>query len=248
MGAPAGQPAVGPASRYFELDRVADAALMRMPSDVRVALGVRQPSPLQSSAPAEPTVLLLLRSRQRRMGGVRTGSLAEVLHAMCAEPTIGRRVVVDNFDGATLRHQVEATSRAGVLIGVHGAQLTGVMWMREGAALLEVMLRYGWCCSDEQLRIARQRGELARKRAAASTSANATRRSLQLGDYPAPPKCVCGGYNKPDYANMAHTFGVRYAYYDPPYVEPPQSLLLDRPSVLVNGAELARAARLLLEP
>ena len=80
------------------------------------------------------------------------------------------------------------------------------------------------------------------------TFANATRRSLQLGDYPAPPKCVCGGYNKPDYANMAHTFGVRYAYYDPPYVEPPQSLLLDRPSVLVNGAELARAARLLLEP
>ena len=65
LGAPAGQPAVGPASRYFELDRVADAALMRMPSDVRVALGLRlrtasREVPLEAADVAARRLLRLL--------------------------------------------------------------------------------------------------------------------------------------------------------------------------------------------
>ena len=237
LGAAAGQPAVGPGDRYFELDRVADGALMRLPSDVRRALGLTQ-----LFAHAEPTVLLNLRRGARRLGGLRTGTLAEVLKALCAERLMGHQLRVENFERATLRRQVEAASSASLMIGVHGAQLTSVMWMGEGSALLEILLRYGWCCQDEQLGMAQQRLEVARKLPAPPG------RPRPLGDYLAPPACrVCVGYNKPSYANMAHSFGVRYAYYDPPYIEPPQSLLLDRPSALVDAAELARAARLLLE-
>ena len=47
---------------------------------------------------------------------------------------------------------------------------------------------------------------------------------------------------------LTSRYGVRYAYLDPAFAEPPSSHnLIDRSSVLVDTAELTRAARLLLE-
>ena len=58
---------------------------------------------------------------------------------------------------------------------------------------------------------------------------------------------ACTGYAKPDYANIAHTFGARYAYLDAAFAEPARSHnLIDREAVHVDAADLARASLKLL--
>ena len=43
-----------------------------------------------------------------------------------------------NFDAVPLKEQARLTALASVMIAVHGAQLTNLIWMDEGAAVLEV--------------------------------------------------------------------------------------------------------------
>ena len=120
-------------------------------------------------------------------------------------------------------------------VGVHGAQLTHVMWMREGSALLEIHMRYGFCCAEQP--------DFTHHRAGSAPD--------DRTDDPPDPRHACGacdGYAKPDYANMAHTFGVRYAYLDAAFVSPPRNYNnVDRAAVHVDTNELMRAALLLLQ-
>ena len=97
--------------------------------------------------------------------------------------------------------------------------------MREGSALLEILMRYGYCCSAQ----------------GPETNPLAARTSACGG--------ACLGYAKPDYANMAHTFGVRYAYFDASFVEPPPvgAQPSNRNSVHVDATELAIASLQLLK-
>lgn len=59
--------------------------------------------------------------------------------ALIALPTI-------HGDSYAKRPQVRSAAAASVLISVHGADLTNMLWMRPGTAAIEVTLRYGWCC------------------------------------------------------------------------------------------------------
>ena len=224
VGSPLGQPAVGPASRYFEIDRRVDPLLIRMPRYVQRRLNL-PPLPYH-----EQTVLLLLRTHSRRLVGSSSGTVGEVMQALCSAQ-LGHRLEVQSFDRMPLRQQIGYASNAALMIGVHGAQLTHAMWLREGSALLEILVRYGWCCEGQH------------------TFKGATKNSKHAAQ-PPDPRAMCGactGYAKPDYANIAHTFGARYAYLDAAFAEPARSHnLIDREAVHVDAADLARASLKLL--
>lgn len=51
-----------------------------------------------------------------------------------------------NFADVSPADQVAAVEAASVFIGVHGSELTNVIWLRPGSVVIEVILRYGWCC------------------------------------------------------------------------------------------------------
>ena len=85
--------------------------------------------------------------------------------------------------------------------------------------VLELLLRYGWCCDPVP-----------------------TAQRAAVGD-PPQPECACSSYSKAEYANLAHTFGLRWLYLDPLFIPPPQSFSpIDRSAVVVDAEELARVA------
>ena len=212
----------------FELDLAPAAPVGRMRSAVRAAMhmsAAREAAALSSPAsPSPPTVLLLQRAKDRRLADVRTGTAAALLRALCAR---GLRVETAAFDGATpLRTQVRRVATASLLLSVHGAQLTNLVWLDPDSAVVEVLLRFGWCREQPWQRL-RATG------APAAVLAGTAR---------------CVGYHKADYANLAHAAGVRYRYFDAAYL-PPQlgSNPISRPYVLVDSDELALLAALMVE-
>ena len=152
---------------------------------------------------------------------------------------------VHSFDKLPIAEQVAHAAGAALMVGVHGAQLTHAMWMVEGSSLLEIHMRYGFCCFHQaRLQQAHLR---ASKGGAGSLSTPSDPRRYDPPD----PRRACGsceGYAKPDYANIAHTFGLRYAYLDAVYIEPLNGpgQPNDRYDVHVNAKELAHASLLLL--
>lgn len=207
-----------PAFRYFELDRASDPLLQRLPRAVLSSLRV-WPRP-----PPERHVLVVQRSHTRRFGGARTGLLLEVLDALCAEGVIVRNRI---FDKASLHEQVSLAASASVFVSPHGAHLTNAMWMAEGSALVEIILRGAACACDPP--------------------PTADRAALPGGRRDAPHACDCGpGYYKADYANLAHTFGVRWFYWDPVRAYPLSCVREMNPIgcklLLVDAPRLAAAA------
>ena len=212
----------------FELDLAPAAPVGRMRAAVRAAMqmsAAREATALSSPASTSPpTVLLLQRAKDRRLADARTGTAAALLRALCAR---GLRVETATFDGATpLRTQVRRVAKASLLLSVHGAQLTNLVWLDPDSAVVEVLLRFGWCREQPWQRL----------RATGTTA----------GVLAGTARCV--GYHKADYANLAHAAGVRYRYFDAAYL-PPQlaSNPISRPYALVDSDELALLAALMVE-
>ena len=208
-----GSSTAGPAYLYFELDRATDPLLLRLPRTVLASLRIWPPPPPQRH------VLVVQRGSSRKLGGMQTGTLAEVLAALCSR---GLQVRSEVFDNAPLHLQASLASAASVVVSPHGAHLTNLMWMPEGAALIEVLLRGSACGCD--------------------TAGGAARSSA----------CDCGpAYYKADYANLAHTFGVRWFYWDPELIYPLSCVKEQNPIgcklLLVDAPRLASAAWLLHE-
>ena len=233
--------------RTFELDRAADLRLRRMPAAVlaRLLAGVgarragpptvlvaqrshnrrlvgsvsgssqaRSPPPQSPHCPTPRLSPLASRAHQlTRLRGCRGSQ--ELLRALCAEGLRAREVV---FDKLPLWQQVRHAATAAVMVGVHGAQLANLIFMDAGASVVEVTLRYGWCCVWQD-----------KRRPAESP----------CGD-------TCVPYFKGDYANLAHAMGLRYVYIDPAFASPQLGEPIWRMSVHVAAAPLARVARLLL--
>ena len=81
--------------------------------------------------------LLVLRSHSRVLVGSARRTAAEITTALCG--ALGSTPLhVANFDAVPLKEQARLTALASVMIAVHGAQLTNLIWMDEGAAVLEV--------------------------------------------------------------------------------------------------------------
>ena len=72
-----GSHTAGPAYLYFELDRAADPLLQRLPRTVLPSLRI-WPKP-----PAQRHILVVQRSRTRRLGGKQSGTLTEIKDALC---------------------------------------------------------------------------------------------------------------------------------------------------------------------
>jgi len=108
----------------------------------QVALNDGSKSPLFEK-PNAPFVLLVLRSTiGRRLAGAETGTATEIVLALMDRSL--PVYVVDLVD-ASIEEQVMLFESATVVIGMHGAGLTNLVWMRPGAsAIIEVAASYGW--------------------------------------------------------------------------------------------------------
>lgn len=162
----------------------------------------------------EPIVLIVQRE-YRRLADSETGEFSTIIDALCA---MGLPVHVSNLGALSPAEQAKLLRRTSVLIGVHGADLTNMLYMSLKSTVIEVTLRYGWCCDPVT--------------------------ESSFGN-DAPP-CItepCKPYHKVDYMNMAHALGINYFYFDAEYIDPPFGVNpIYRESVLVNSEELALLA------
>eukprot|EP00965_Chrysotila_dentata_P242061 6204666-Pleurochrysis_carterae.AAC.1 len=116
--------------------------------------------------------------------------------------------------------QVKSMLETLVLISSHGAQLTNLIWLSEHAAVVEVLLRFGWCCDPVPSKQYASRD-------------------------PDRPGCDCRAYHKADYANLAQTYGIRYFYVDAEYIDPPYGWNpIFRNRVYIDAEEVAKLAAL----
>lgn len=86
-----------------------------------------------------PVVVLVQRSGNRRLVGMRTGSFAEVVSALCKR---GVPVKIAEFDSSeSLEDIAELLSNAAMLVAVHGAAIANAFLLPEDTTVLEVTLR-----------------------------------------------------------------------------------------------------------
>ena len=203
-----------PPAWNFELDLAGEPRSRLMPKHIVARAMEMSGAPL---ARRTPRVLLLQRTKDRVLVDANSARPSKLLAAMCS---LGVPVEMLSFDRISLREQVLAVSRSSVLIGVHGAHLVNLIFLQDAAAVVEVLLRTGWCCNPTQ----------------ADT--------LGPDGFTWLPGCSCGGYMKGDYANLAHQHGLAYRYVDAEYIVPPK--LNDAPIarlyVYVDAASLAQIA------
>eukprot|EP00468_Gymnochlora_sp_CCMP2014_P005552 CAMPEP_0167745390 /NCGR_PEP_ID=MMETSP0110_2-20121227/3124_1 /TAXON_ID=629695 /ORGANISM="Gymnochlora sp., Strain CCMP2014" /LENGTH=471 /DNA_ID=CAMNT_0007630025 /DNA_START=201 /DNA_END=1616 /DNA_ORIENTATION=- len=133
----------------------------------------------------------IVRSVTRNLVAKNTGTFAGILQALC-EAGIETRGAEINTK-VPLAMQYRLIMQADALISVHGAQLANLVWMPEGSAVIEVTLRYGYCCRPVP--------------------------EENMGFTSPPCKGPCSPYDYVVYAMQAQQFGIEYYYYDPLYVE-----------------------------
>jgi hypothetical protein len=164
---------------------------------------------------AEEKYILLLHRKPRFLVDAETLRLGTLVSAM---QRLGLPARVLCFADLEPLEQMRAVRGAAVLVAVHGAELINMILLPPRAVVIEVSLRYGWCC--DPLPQANQ-------------------------GFVAPPCQTepCRPYHKADFANMAQALGLGYHMFDPVYVDPPSSRNpIDRPVVHVNSTELALLA------
>lgn len=91
--------------------------------------------------PDQRHILLVQRKGSRRLGGLHSGRLRELIDAVSSQ---GLQVEAEMFDDLPLHRQASLAASASVLVSPHGAHLTNVMWMTQGSALIEVKPTC-WC-------------------------------------------------------------------------------------------------------
>lgn len=122
-------------SRYFRPNTRPNDFLIDIAARVRHAIVVPHST-------SRPFVLLVLRSTSsRRLAGTRTGTATEIVLALlrCSLPL---RIIDLSF--APVVDQIEWFSQALVVIGMHGAGLTNLVWMKKGSTVIEIAAGYGW--------------------------------------------------------------------------------------------------------
>lgn len=208
----------GTEPRKFEIDRAPEARARLMAKAIvaqvrRSAYAAAAETARNLGSSGRPHVLLLQRATSRILVGWR-GRPAELLEAMC-DASLPVRLL--SFDALSLREQVLHVSHASVLVGVHGAHLVNLIFLQDSAAVVEVLMRSGWCC-------------------------DLTRRGKVDANGSWQPGCACVGYHKADYANLAHAHGLTYRYVDASHMSRPQhnSNPIQRRFVYVDSLALAR--------
>ena len=142
---------------------------------------------------SDESIVLIVQREYRRLADSETGEFSTIIDALCA---MGLPVHVANLGVLSPAEQTKLLRRTSVLIGVHGADLTNMLYMGVKSTVIEVTLRYGWCCDPVT--------------------------ESSIGN-DAPP-CItepCKPYHKVDYLNMAHALGFNYFYFDAEYIDPP---------------------------
>lgn len=163
-----------------------------MTQNVQYASSLREMMGMKNRSPRN--VLFLQRGFDDRfVVDARTQSFGGIVKAFC---DLGVPVAYALFGSEVpFKDQYMAFAAATVLVAVHGAGLTNIPFLSSDSAVVEVTLRYGWCkdpVPDECL----------------------------LGHWADSCTTVCReNYHKADYPNSAHSYGLKYFYFDPDYVD-----------------------------
>ena len=188
-------------------------------------------SSIVGSTIPEPTnsVVILLRSPRTLVDSV-TFTTNAVISEIC-DKLLGRRVEVRDIGRLDPRDQARLMARASVVVSVHGADLTNMIWMPPCASIIEVTLRHGWCCDPIPLNNLDIQDPKPCTECTAATSQGCP-------DNLGPDKCK--GYHKADYANLASALNLTYVYFDPEQQDPPFNVNpISRKRVYVDAKKLA---------
>jgi hypothetical protein len=199
----------------------------------------RRRSELETVAPPSsitPFVLLVLRSgASRRLAGRATGTAAEIVQALL-DQSLSVRVI--DLAEASVYDQMTWFRAATVVIGMHGAGLTNLVWMDHGrrrhgrrrtaaVTLIEIAASYGW----------------GRYLEVPTKDDNGTVVCRRRRD-------VSPLYMKADFYNLARRFGVRHVLVHPVYssVElQPNNNPIQKEVFYVDAPALAATAKLALQ-
>lgn len=166
-------------------------------------------SSIPSVQPSNKHVLLLFR-HPRYIVDNNTRSFQTIVEELCS---MGLNVKIANFEQTSPKEQQYLFRNAAVIIAVHGSELTNMIYLDPSSIVIEITLRYGWCCDP-----------IPKK---------------NQGDLSEPCTSNCRPYHKWDFANLAHSLGLKYLYFDPTYVDPPHSSNpIARNEVHVNSKDL----------
>ncbi|KAA8498886.1 hypothetical protein FVE85_6471 [Porphyridium purpureum] len=105
------------------------------------------PKPLRAkeSEPCRVGVTLVKRRDTRTLAEGFEESLSKWLRAFADESSLGKQRRANTqlraifFEGMSLAEQIKAMQETDVMISVHGAGITNVLWMRRGGALVEIL-------------------------------------------------------------------------------------------------------------
>ena len=140
----------------------------------------------------EWTILIVTRDNSRVMIDSDTLERVEFVLPKLLPESLRKRVQVTSFKGLEFAEQVKIVSRARIMIGVHGAALTNLAWMRPGGRVYEISLRKHWYCSLDK---------------ACGHLAGTVAYEFDCGAGLSPPFTW---YHKADYHNLAIAFGKTY--------------------------------------
>jgi Glycosyltransferase 61 len=137
-------------SFHFRPQTVPNEALIQVAERIVRRVVVTEPSSSSSSSP--PLVLLILRAGPtRQLAGSTTGTAAEIVHALLDQAFTVR---VMDLAAASVADQMAWFHTADLVIGLHGAGLTNLVWMDHdrnraargggGVTLIEIAASYGW--------------------------------------------------------------------------------------------------------
>ena len=176
-------------------------------------------------------VLLALRRSNRILVDADTGRIDEVISAFQALRVPLKVVEVGSLNADL---QVRLFSEAAVTVAVHGGDCTNIAFMPRRAHLIEVTLRYGWCCHPVPPE-ALDDGTKGFSGVCRSCKNSSLGCDYNFND--------CKPYHKADYFNQAWATNLTWSYFDPEYLNPTTGRnLIDRDYVFVNSTGLALAA------
>jgi hypothetical protein len=189
---------------------------MFLAESIKVQLGVADRDPRGGY------VLFIERKRTRKLVDATTLKLQTILDEMCA---FGLDVRFVNAEELSFKEQVELAAGAAVIVGSHGAGLTNTVFMRRQSHVIEITLRYGWCCYEIP---------------------QISRVSADTKWEPCGPPCKA--YHKTDYPNLVNSMGLVYWYVDPVYCENRSGgNPIEVEYVHVNATQLAMVTRMAYE-
>jgi len=163
------------------------------------------------SISSDKKYILLLYRHPRYIMDHNTRLFSTIVEEICK---LGLNVKVENFELKTPQEQQQLFRNAAVVIAVHGSELTNLIYLDPSSVVIEITLRYGWCCDPIPLK--------------------------NQGFYSDPCTNNCRPYHKWDFINLAHSLNLKYFYFDPVYIDPPYaSNPIARNEVHINSKELA---------